>query len=127
MPNTKGHLPTKLLIPMSAEVCESWDLAAAKCGRSRHDWILLVLGHVTDLNPPPLITKPKAKSSAKPVTRINVRATEVQWQQWQAHAERAYLPVASWARLMLSAAADPELSEFMRRRFVLTKRCAAGE
>lgn len=122
-----GHLPTKLLIPMDAEVCASWDAAAARCGRSRHDWIVLVLGNVCDLNPAPLITEPKAKPpGGKPVTRINVRATTVQWEQWELHAKRAYLPVASWARLMLSAAANPELSKYMRRRFALTEQCATG-
>lgn len=117
----------KILIPLDRDLCYQWDIMAVRCRLSRHEWIVAVLGHIVDLNPAPIMVDKAAKIPNKGISRVNVRATAIQLTEWQKSADRAHMPLATWARVMISAAADPELSQYMRRRFVLSEHCATND
>lgn len=117
----------KILIPLERELCHQWDTMAKRCRLSRHEWIVGVLGHICELNPAPVMIDKTVKVADKGITRVNIRATDIQLQEWEKAAAQAHLPLASWARLMISAAADAELSQYMRRRFVLAEHCATND
>lgn len=119
--------PPKIMIPLTPELCHKWDTMARRCRLSRHEWIVGVLGHVCEMGPAPILIEAKVKVSDKAVTRVNIRATERQLAMWEDAAARAHLPLASWARLMISAAADPSLAQHMRKRFVLAEHCATND
>lgn len=117
----------KILIPLDRDLCHKWDTMAARCRLSRHEWIVLVLGHIVELNPAPIMIDKSAKIPNKGISRVNIRATDIQLTEWQKSADKAHMPLATWARAMISAAADAELSQYMRRRFVLAEHCATND
>ena len=105
---------------LSPTVISILDARAQECGVSRHAWVLAVLDAVAGISRLPAgWPGPRIPSIATPpsrTSRLSLQLTVERAVAYEEAAQRAHLPLATWASIVLAAVTGvSDLGEQIRR------------